>query len=190
MKIITIHGANATPTSFSYIKEKSIGLEFEDITYSSEVPLMTTIDTIAKKLDSIQEPVSIMAHSLGGLIAANLSLMVPDKINKICSISSPFGGSAVASVLRWTMPCQLFEDIHPGARAVSKIRGKKMNNPFLSIITTAPGGGIDPGDGVVSISSQKNIAGVVFSHIHLNHFEVLLSLEIVESIGKFFSTTG
>lgn len=181
-----IHGANASPTSFSYIKQMLPDHDLRDVSYSCSVPVMKTITTLVARAKEEGRPIRIISHSLGGIMALHLSFNAPN-VEKIVTLGTPFGGSKIASLMRWLTPSQLFDDIHPQSGAVRTLFANKLAVPVRSIVTT--GGKLpvfhEPNDGVVTVESQKALSGPEYIEISTNHFEVLLHPTTVDLIQEF-----
>ena len=186
--ILYLHGANMTETSFSYIKMGLGDHKYICPEYSVEVPLEENIKKISKLVKKqFKKPVTVISHSLGGIIALDLYHHgLP--IEKIITISTPFGGSKTADKLRWIYPsCQLLEDIRSRSPFVRELVKKPVDIPILSFVSIT--GHIpfidDLNDGVVSIKSQMMMNGPEYVKIALNHTEILMSDEVIEKIKLF-----
>jgi pimeloyl-ACP methyl ester carboxylesterase len=181
-----IHGAASTCLSFNWLKEhldynKACSL---DINYSTDIPLSKTINDLADKAKGCVKPPIIIGHSLGGVIAVAVAQKA--SVKKIVSISSPFGGSFAASVVKWFMPTQLFKDICQQSPVLAELKKNTPNIPILSIVTDSNLSimGEDT-DGVVTVRSQVALIGPKYVKINLNHFEVLLSEQVSNLIQTF-----
>jgi pimeloyl-ACP methyl ester carboxylesterase len=182
-----IHGANSSPLSFSWIKQQLPAHTMRNISYSADNPVANTIKCLQEKADSEQQPIHIISHSLGGIIAVSLARLCSN-VNSVVTMSTPFGGSKMADRLRWWYPCQMFEDIYTGSRTIQNLQLSFRDVPVLSFVTT--GGGVqmmqEPNDGVVTVESQLRLSGARYIHLPLNHFEVLLSPVVIGQIKDFF----
>lgn len=192
MLIVYIHGANSTPATFNYIKRSLPKHTAIDISYQNDIALEDIIEDAYARIPE-DKPVHIVGHSLGGLIAVAISqinLIRKDKqIEKVLTISSPFGGCKGADLLRWIYPThRLFSDIStvsPMIRVIKKIgavvptKCLVTNHGAIPLIT-------GENDGVVSVESQMELKGCEFAKQSHNHFEVLLSEDTVLCIREFF----
>jgi pimeloyl-ACP methyl ester carboxylesterase len=191
MQIVYIHGANSTPTTFNYIKRSLPQHEAFDISYRHDIPLIDIIRNVYEALPD--GPVYIVAHSLGGLIAVAVSQLnhasQTKDIQKIMTISSPFGGCKGADILKWMYPSnRLFSDIStvsPVIKAVTRI-GAVV--PTKCIVTNHGSIPLIRGenDGVVSVESQMSLKGAQYAKQSHNHFEVLLSDDTVAKVKEYF----
>ncbi|RYD62074.1 MAG: alpha/beta fold hydrolase [Verrucomicrobiaceae bacterium] len=184
-----IHGASSTARSFNYIKSELPVHEFEDIEYTHAHPVTRVVDAVVARLESSPVPVTLIGHSLGGVIAVAASQR-SQNVRNVVTMASPFGGSQVASLMRWISPSQLLDDIHPHSPLIRAVKRAKNRVHIMSIVTT--GGGISlisgENDGVVTTESQTSILGPVYLRVPVNHFEVLLCRESVELIaGHLFA---
>lgn len=183
--IYYIHGANSCPATFNYFKLKLPKHEFIDVSYNCHTSIMNTLDQIAKNIGD--KEIDIIGHSLGGVIGIALSNRV--NVRKLVSISSPFGGSVLASYLRWIFPSSLLNDIRPNSPLIREVLSTKINFPVLSFITTNGGSTLvkEPNDGVVSVASQKALKNTTQIEISTNHFVGLLLPEVADEIEKFLN---
>jgi pimeloyl-ACP methyl ester carboxylesterase len=191
MKIVYIHGAKSTPKAFNFIKANLPKHEQVDVSYENNIPLIKIIEEIYNLLPD--GPISIIAHSLGGVIAVALSQMNQVRnekiIDKIFTMSSPFGGSRHADILRWLYPRHfLFADISTISPIVKAIKSNGAVIPTKCIITH---GGPSPfikeaNDGVVSVESQLALRDAEIMPQNSNHFEVLLNADTIYEIKDFF----
>lgn len=185
--IAYIHGLNSSSTSFSYIISQLPEHTAHCINYKSHQSLHTSIAEVISQLPA-GETLTLVAHSLGGVIATLVAAEFPDLVNRLIVISTPFKGSRAAITLRW-LPgsSKVFNDIIPTAPLIIKCRQLKLDIPTLSIVST--GGHLQtspaPNDGVVTISSQHGLTFGEHVEINATHFEVLLSDKTVNVIHDF-----
>lgn len=180
-----IHGANGTPLSFSWIKQQLPGHICHDIDYPDE-PLTRTIENLIELAKQYPLGFDIIAHSMGGIIAVALAQKAIN-VGRIFTMSTPFGGSRIANILRWYYPCQTFENIHTNNQIIVSLRTIALPTTILSLVTT---GGRTPmmteeNDGVVSVTSQMSLRGPEYIRLPLNHFEILLSSDTIKYIRDF-----
>lgn len=182
-----IHGAHSSPRSFAWLKDNLPKHQQYDVEYGHTRSVMKVVDFLAERVSHERKPITLIGHSLGGLIALNLSHRVPGHINKVVTIASPLGGVSAASVLRWIVPVPLIVDVHPSSQLVSQIRFRPPPVPTLSLVATAGTSPLfgGPNDGVVTIASQTCIEGPTYVSVSSNHFEILLSENTAKSIVAF-----
>lgn len=186
-KICYLHGLNSSRRSFNFLSQE---LEHNGdvlIDYDSRQPLENSIIQAAKFIPKT-EPVILIGHSLGGLIAMLIGLRGLANVEKVVTISSPLAGSRAAIYARWVVSgIPLISDITPSSPCIRELAGAKPIFPVLSIIST--GGSLptstEPNDSVVSVSSQKAISAAKKVEVKANHFEILLHEKTVDAIRKF-----
>lgn len=185
MHIWYIHGANATPASFTYIKSVMPEHKITDIVYSANDPIEQTLAKLSARVDG---PIHIVSHSLGGVLAVRLSQLHPDKVRSVIAMASPLGGSEMASRMRMLLPFNVFlKNIVPTNSVIRELLDTGIKVPTLKMITTAGASPFDTkqGDGVVTVESQQALKGGVEMACHLNHFEVLLDPNVAEFVRGF-----
>lgn len=184
MVVIYLHGAHSTNLSFAYFKTKLPNHNYINFAYNTNDSIIKTVANFKILVDSQVEPINIISHSLGGLIAVMGANNCP-KIEKIVTMGSPFGGSNVASLLRWFMPIILFQEIHTGSSIIKNLKCPQAciksfvtqdgSNPFIR----------EPNDGIVTVRSQKALVGPEYIDMNLNHFEILLCDNVIGIIKDF-----
>lgn len=191
-KVWYIHGANATPTSFTFIKMqlKAAGVKHDivNVQYITEEPLAHTLQDLEKWLTGEPEPVHIISHSLGGILAVALSQRCPDKVLSVTTMSTPFAGSDGATKALFIKPLDPFLlNASSLNRTINKTKLGETNVPLLKIITTSGCSSLmsEPNDGVVTVASQCAYPHGTTVSVELNHFEVLLSHDVVDHVVAF-----
>ena len=189
--ILYIHGANMSPVSFTLIQTTMGSHNALAPEYSIEEPVDKNVKRIARmaRKEFKGEPFDIISHSLGGIIAI-LLLRTRLRIGRIVTLSTPLGGSEAAATLRYMYPrYQLYKDIEPSSDIIKKANNQKLKVPVLSVISTGGNSTIpfmrEDNDTVVTVSSQTASDNPEFYYIDLNHFEVLLSVEVADKIKSF-----
>lgn len=184
MKLVYIHGANATSESFNYIKSK-LG-EGIDINYDSRNGFENNLKNMRAELDGHNNLVFI-AHSLGGIYSLHLANDIPTAVKGAVTLSTPYGGAAVADYAQYFLPfSRLMRDIGPSSWVMKQANKIKIQHPWTNIVTVK---GQSPfmaeaNDGVVTISSQKHHADMELVEVDYNHYEVVLSDEVVKLIKE------
>lgn len=186
--IIYIHGANASPLSFNYLAQRLPSHEIQFVTYATFDRVADTIYKIVKDIESFGIDVCLIGHSLGGVIATNVSYASPF-VKKIVAISSPHGGSEIAQRLSWFHPrYPMLKEISPNGEAIAPVAKRGAIVPTMCVVSC---GGSTPvfkqlNDGVVTVESQRALRNATaFEELDLNHFETLLSPRTVEIITDF-----
>ena len=184
MKVILIHGANATKAAWNWL-----GSNIKDHV-RLEWFMSSTPEENLQAMEALlpDEPCMVLGHSMGGLYAWHLAERNPGKIISGISLATPWGGSIQASFWRSTklnlnMPwLEMFSRIEPWTK---KARTVAPSVPWTNIVCTH---GFDmfavgPNDGVLTVVSQQEIYSKD-EEIILNygHNEVLQSNELVEIV--------
>lgn len=159
------------------------------INYKSYQPLKDSISQVAKQLPK-KEPITLIAHSLGGIIAMAIALEQSHDIQKIITISSPFGGSKFALWAKWFISgLPVLNDLTPQSELMKRFKTETIIYPVLSVIST--GGALpftlEPNDSIVSVASQKALSYGKKIEVKANHFEVLQHAKTIDTIKKFLS---
>ncbi len=185
MSVWYLHGANATSRSFAWLKRELPTHEAVNIDYSTDIPMAVVLDEIADRMASDPD-ITIVGHSLGGVLAVALSQRCSN-VRQVVTMGAPFGGSNIASVMRWLSPHSFMNDIYPQSRLITGIHNKALTIPVFSIVTTGGRSPLipEPNDGVVSVASQKALYGPHYVERGVNHFECLLDGETAQIISEF-----
>jgi pimeloyl-ACP methyl ester carboxylesterase len=183
MKMVYIHGASATSESFNYIRHHIGGNDIV-INYDSRNGFENNLVEIKKQLGETKD-IFFIAHSLGGIYALHLANAIPDQVVGAVTLSTPYGGAAVADVAKYFMPfSRLMRDIGPSSWAMTQANNIKIQHPWTNIVTVKGQSPFmtEPNDGVVSIVSQKHHADMELLEVDYNHYEVVLSDQVVDII--------
>lgn len=185
-RILYIHGANATPKSFSYIQRNLPSHHAVNFSYDASVDLAETVKRAALEM---KEPVHIVSHSLGGIVAVAAAQAVDRGIVKsITTISTPFGGSEAADRMSIVMPFNRFiKNIKTTNPIIRRVVQQGTPAPTLSVITTGGHSPFEPkeNDGVVTVESQRALTNNVQVVVPHTHFEVLLDDDVIGIISSF-----
>jgi pimeloyl-ACP methyl ester carboxylesterase len=189
MKLVYIHGANATSESFNYIKSK-LGTGI-DIDYDSRNGFENNLKDMQTTLQDHKDLVFV-AHSLGGIYSLHLANSMPNNVKGAVTLSTPYGGAEVADYVQYFLPfSRLMRDIGPSSWVMKQASKIKIQHPWTNIVTVK---GQSPfmhesNDGVVTIASQKHHEDMELVEVECNHYEVVLSDVVVklikERVNKF-----
>ena len=189
MKIVYIHGANATSESFNYIRNK-LGSGI-DINYDSRNGFENNLKDMQATLDG-QTDLVFVAHSLGGIYSLHLANAMPEAVKGAITLSTPYGGAAVADYAKYFLPfSRLMRDIGPSSWAMKQADKIKIQHPWTNVVTVKGQSPFmhEPNDGVVTIASQRHHADMELIEVDFNHYEVVLSDLVVgfiqERVNKF-----
>ena len=182
MKLVYIHGASATSESFNYIRSKlGDGIA---VNYDSRNGFENNLDAIKEQIGKTKD-VFFIAHSLGGIYALHLANAIPKQVLGAVTLSTPYGGAEVADVAKYFLPfSRLMRDIGPSSWVMKQANNIKIQHPWTNVVTVR---GQSPfmteaNDGVVTISSMKHHADMELVEVDYNHYEVVLSDQIVDII--------
>ena len=187
MKIVYIHGATASERSFAFIQKSlrtknPIYLNYEKDTTAKDNLSAMKIEL----LKHVDDPVYVIAHSMGGLYATYLQEEYSN-IQGVVSLATPFNGSEIAMWGAMLNPSyQLFQDITTRSSFITDSRKTEIKVPWLQVVTTI---GDVPwisgrNDGIVTYSSMTCRDDVEYLEIDRNHYEVVLSKRVVDIIKK------
>jgi pimeloyl-ACP methyl ester carboxylesterase len=184
MTLVYIHGASATSESFNYIRSK-LGNGI-DINYDSRNGFENNLNDMIKQLADVKD-IAFVAHSLGGIYALHIANAIPDQVVGAVTLSTPYGGAEVADYAKYFLPfSRLMRDIGPNSWAMKQANKIKIQHPWTNVVTVK---GQSPfmlahNDGVVTISSQRHHEDMELIEIDYNHYEVVLSDEVVKLIKE------
>jgi pimeloyl-ACP methyl ester carboxylesterase len=184
MKLVYIHGANATSESFNYIKSKlGNGL---DLNYDSRNGFENNLKDMKSTLQDCKDIVFI-AHSLGGIYSLHLANSMPGNVKGAVTLSTPYGGAEVADYAQYFLPfSRLMRDIGPSSWVMKQANRIKIQHPWTNIVTVKGQSPFmhDPNDGVVTIASQKHHADMELVEVDYNHYEVVLAEPVIKIIKE------
>jgi len=184
MQLVYIHGASATSESFNYIRSKlGDGIA---VNYDSRNGFENNLTMLKEQLAPYQE-IFFVAHSLGGIYALHLANAIPTQVLGAVTLSTPYGGAEVADFAKFFLPfSRLMRDIGPSSWVMRQSNKIKIQHPWCNVVTVK---GQSPfmaeaNDGVVTIASMRHHADMELVEVDYNHYEVVLSNEIVEIIQE------
>jgi pimeloyl-ACP methyl ester carboxylesterase len=185
MQLVYIHGASATSESFNYIRSK-IGEKDMTVNYDSRNGFENNLESIKAQIDNAKD-VFFIAHSLGGIYSLHLANAIPKQVIGAVTLSTPYGGAEVAEFAKYFLPfSRLMRDIGPSSWAMKQARNIKIQHPWTNVVTVKGQSPfmVEPNDGVVTISSMRHHADMELVEVDYNHYEVVLSDQIVNIIRE------
>jgi pimeloyl-ACP methyl ester carboxylesterase len=184
MNLVYIHGANATSESFNYIRSK-LG-DGVDINYDSRNGFENNLKDMQSTLSNYTNIVFI-AHSLGGIYSLHLANHMPNAVKGAVTLSTPYGAEEVADYAQYFLPfSRLMRDIGPSSWAMRQADKIKIQHPWTNVVTVKGQSPfmVEPNDGVVTISSMRHHADMELVEVDYNHYEVVLSDEVIKIIKE------
>lgn len=185
--IFYVHGFNSSHRSFAYLESLIDSEPVKKIDYDSRKSLEDIVAQVLKQLPK-DKPITLVGHSLGGLVALLLTGRKSVQVERVITISSPLGGSKAAVFAQWVVSgLPILSDITPSSSAVRELAALKNVPPVLSLISV--GGSLptsgEPNDSVVSVASQKAFLPAKKVEINANHFEILMHEKTISTIQSF-----
>jgi pimeloyl-ACP methyl ester carboxylesterase len=185
MKLVYIHGANATSESFNYIRNKINGPDVI-CNYDSRNGFENNLKDLIKQLEAVDD-IFFIAHSLGGIYALHIANAMPNQVIGAVTLSTPYGGAEVADYAKYFLPfSRLMRDIGPSSWVMRQADRIKIQHPWTNVVTVTGQSPfmVERNDGVVTIASQKRHADMELVEVDYNHYEVVLSDTIVDIIQE------
>lgn len=186
MNIVYIHGNQASTASFNFIRMHLTGYNEFLLEYDSANGFYNNHQRMRDRLEGVDD-IFFVAHSLGGIHALHLANDLPDKVLGGVTLSTPYGGSQAAEVVKYLLPfSQVVKDIQPRSAPIVEGNGFKVVHPWTNVVSTE---GHSPfmlvaNDGVVTQDSMRNREDITVVDVAINHFEIVLSHEAVTIIKK------
>lgn len=184
MTIIYIHGAGASKDSFNYIREHLTAYKDTCFEYDIQDGFNHNLEMMSAKMKRYKNIVFV-AHSMGGIYALHLANLYPNKVLGAVTMGTPYGGVEAADYAKYFFPFyRLIKDIGTTSRPVKSADNIEIVHPWTQIVTT---NGTSPwihqpNDGVVTVNSQRHHQGMEFIEMPLNHYEVVISPNVVKII--------
>jgi triacylglycerol esterase/lipase EstA (alpha/beta hydrolase family) len=186
--IVYIHGLNCTSRIFNYLQDRLPEHDAILINYDSTGRVEDSYESIITKIPKAI-PIVIISHSLGGILGHLIATRNNGiNVKKLITMSTPFGGSALAAFLKWVYPhYEVLKDIAPTCKIIQEVNNSNPTCKFLSFVTTKNGTPYISGanDGVVTIKSQVLCTPSDRIFVDSNHFEVVQDKNVFYAIKNF-----
>lgn len=182
--IVLIHGAYQSTLTFEYLRHALPGFQYINIDWSPTGGFYNNLDEMIKAVKG-HGPVYIIGHSMGGIYAAHLSQSV--ECIGGATVSTPWRGSRSADWMRYIIPSyDLYKEIGTKSVIIAKARKLELPGRWTNYVST---GGNVPGmpgenDCVLTIDSMTARKDLHTKFIKATHYEIIMSSDIVHSIGK------
>jgi pimeloyl-ACP methyl ester carboxylesterase len=184
--LVYIHGASATSESFNYIRGHLGGTDMV-LNYDSHRGFKNNLEQMQTALAGVDR-IFFVAHSLGGIYALHLSNLIPHQVLGAVTLSTPYGGAESADFAKYFLPfSRLLRDIGSTSWPMRHADCIKIQHPWTNIVTVRGSAPWIHGanDGIVTVDSQRHHAeGMELIEIEYNHYEVVLSDQVVELIKE------
>jgi pimeloyl-ACP methyl ester carboxylesterase len=186
MKLVYIHGANATGDSFNYIRTQLTGYNEIVFEYDSKDGFYYNLEKMQEKMQKIKDAFFV-CHSLGGIYALYLSDLFPKKVLGAVTIATPYGGAEVADYAKYFLPfSRLLRDIGPNSKPIKTANSIAIHHPWTQIVTISGCSPwmVEPNDGVVTLKSMRHRHDMIQLEIVANHYEIVMNSDCVNIIKK------
>lgn len=186
MKILGIHGAWSSSTSFNYIKSKIKPKDWLCVDYDHRVHSYD--DILNMSIGLMDEPYVVIGHSLGGMIALHQSQDILCK--GIITLASPLSGLDLNLIQLYLSRASLISKIASSSREIKEIHELSYDHvPVLHLVANK---GYNPfiyenNDGVLPIKVQTSWSCGKLVDIPANHYEILQSDTTITEIKSFLS---
>ena len=184
MKILAIHGAWSSSTSFNYLKLKTKSKNWYCVDYDHRVDDWNSI--LQKSKGIIRIPYVAIGHSLGGMVALHLSQ--DPNCKGIITIASPLAGLDLNLIQTYLSRATLISAVTKSSKQMREIQELSYNHlPVLHLIANK---GYNPfiyenNDGVLPLKAQTGWTCGEVSEIAANHYEILQSDATVSAVVNF-----
>lgn len=188
-KIAFIHGLNCTGKIFTHVRSSLPEHEAIIVDYDSSQSIESSLQTVIETIDTT-DPIWVVGHSLGGILGYLLALRKGNALNikGVISISTPFGGSGTAGILKWFFyKMEVLRDLTPGSPIIKEVTTQKTKTPFISVISVEGNLPFISGenDGIVTLESQRASLAKRKIDVRANHFEVMQDERTVSTVRDF-----
>ena len=185
--IVYIHGASATAESFTHIRqyvrdyfdEPDIMLE-----YNSSNGFDNNLAAMKGKLDG-EDRLFFISHSLGGIYSLYLANYYKETTHGGITLATPYGGSEQADFARYFLPFnRLMKDVGTMSHVIKEAKYLPSPLNWTQVVTTVGCSPWiqEPNDGVVTLKSMRSRTDLEQIEVALNHYEVVISDQVVKII--------
>jgi predicted alpha/beta hydrolase family esterase len=104
--------------------------------YDSEAGFFNNLDRLSEELAATSEQLFFVGHSLGGIYSLSLADRFASRTRGGVTISTPYGGSEIASFLKFFVPFnRLLKEIGPTSSPILHAKDIKLSVPWCNIVT-------------------------------------------------------
>lgn len=200
--VLLLHGIGRTPRSLARLERalQRAGFSTRNLAYPwRRLPIPALADDVGARLTGLAETrLSVVTHSMGGLVAAHLlAKRAPECIGQVVMLAPPLGGSEVADLLAPFPPYRLLygpagQQLTTWAKGLAGmvphyrlgiIAGTK-GWPYLLGTLTLP----RPHDGRVSLASTRAMPATDHIALPLTHSFLPANAEVHRQVLQFLAT--
>jgi len=185
--IVYIHGASATSESFTHIRQY-VRDTFEEpdimLEYKSDNGFDNNLEQMKGKLDG-EDRLFFISHSLGGIYSLYLADHYKETTHGGISLATPYGGSEEADFARYFLPFnRLMKDVGTMSHIIKDSKYITAPPNWTQVVTTVGQSPWiqEPNDGVVTLKSMRSRKDFEQIEVALNHYEVVISDQVVKII--------
>ena len=185
--IVYIHGASATSESFTHIRQY-VRDTFEEpdimLEYKSDNGFDNNLEQMKGKLDG-EDRLFFISHSLGGIYSLYLADHYRETTHGGISLATPYGGSEEADFARYFLPFnRLMKDVGTMSHVIKDSKYITAPPNWTQVVTTVGQSPWiqEPNDGVVTLKSMRSRNDFEQIEVALNHYEVVISDQVVKII--------
>ena len=185
--IVYIHGASATSESFTHIRQY-VRDTFEEpdimLEYKSDNGFDNNLEQMKGKLDDADR-LFFISHSLGGIYSLYLADHYKETTHGGISLATPYGGSEEADFARYFLPFnRLMKDVGTMSHIIKDSKYITAPSNWTQVVTTVGQSPWiqEPNDGVVTLKSMRSRKDFEQIEVALNHYEVVISDQVVKII--------
>ena len=185
--ILAIHGAFSTPNIFNYVKREIKNKQWNFLDYQHITTDIGDILDLAKQTYTDHEPMHLIGHSMGGLLALSLSSL--PWVKSVTTIATPLGGLELNLFQAYLSRSSFLQETSSHSDLVQSIHNKNYKVPIKHIISTHGFNPymFEPSDGVVTLRSQRAWSAGSVTEIYANHAEIMMNPETVTTILNFWA---
>ncbi|RJF96827.1 alpha/beta hydrolase [Noviherbaspirillum cavernae] len=186
MHIVYIHGNGQTAESFNFIRSQITRFPEIVLEYDSTNGFYNNFQDMLVRLDGVRD-IFFIAHSLGGIYALHLANAIPDRVLGAVTMSTPYGGSEAAEIVKYILPFnQLIRDIQPKSAPIMDAKKFTIRHPWINMVSLKGQSPlmVTPNDGVVTFDSMRQRQDIRLIDVESNHYEITQSLYAVEIIRQ------
>jgi pimeloyl-ACP methyl ester carboxylesterase len=184
VKILLIHGANASPLCWKTLKLLLPHHDYYDFSYDICGERFERIVERAQKAVEAVGADAVIAHSFGSIVAWH-ALQDSQTVKRAVTIASPWAGSVVSDMIQAAtmglLPTHFFRST--GRRFVAEVATKRLHVPVMNVVATRSSFfPAIPNDGILPVMSQRSILGAETVSLHHSHNEILVSDDLMGAI--------